>query len=577
MTNIAQYSDPQFPLVSYAYTLDAVGNRTGVVEGNGTSLTWGYDTAYRLTSEQRLVSGTPVYSAAYEYDPVGNRTEQTVNGQVTTYTYNNLDQMTSAGSVTYGYDGRGNLHQVTDGASITTFNYDARDRLASVTLPDTTNLAYVYDTEGHRVRETVGTDVTNYLWDELSPYGDVVLESDGSGTPLTSYVLVGSHLLSQRQNNTTSYYLSDGQGSIRGLTDTTGIVTDTYTYTAFGELYNSTGATDNAYLYTGQQFDDLTELYSLRARYYDPSEGRFLSQDTYPVDYSHPIELNRYVYTANDPINFRDPLGLGLIDYTVPQAEETAPSAPALAAFGQNQQGLIALTLVSAIFIGAVAAAIAYAPFPPRLYPDFPPFSIPCGDGNCQGTAKAILKGLMWMIGAIAVTDTARRWLEDSSIIIWVDAGAFDMSEEDSKSDVSSNRALHEKYGIFFGGVPIADPALDFFRNAWSIVGSAIHVYISIKTPSFSAVLDNYGLEEFQSGNVDANILVRDYQSQLTGVVWRECEVIGKTSLNNLEFGLNWIKTTAWTAMYGVGMTVIKGTGEYIKGIRENRIEECRH
>ncbi len=347
LTNIVQYSDPQFPLASYAYTLDAVGNRTGVVEGNGTSLSWGYDASYRLTSEQRLVSGTPVYSAAYEYDPAGNRTEQTVNGQVTTYTYNNLDQMTSAGSVIYSYDGRGNLHQMTDGANITTFNYDARNLLTNVTLPDSTSVTYIYDFKGRRVRESVGTEVTNYLWDELSPYGDVVLESDGSGTPLTSHTLANTRLLSQRQNNITNYYLSDGQGSVRSLTDTTGVVTDTYTYTAFGELYNSTGTTDNAYLYTGQQFDDLTGLYSLRARYYNPALGRFQSRDTYSINYNDPTELNRYAYVANNAINLTDPTGLFAIGEYVQKIRETAEKAMlALIRFGYKIKFLYGTYLV---------------------------------------------------------------------------------------------------------------------------------------------------------------------------------------------------------------------------------------
>ena len=76
-----------------------------------------------------------------------------------------------------------------------------------------------------------------------------------------------------------------------------------------GELFNQTGTTTNSYLYTGQQFDSLTSLYSLRARYYAPNLGRFLSQDTYPYDFSNPVELNRYVYTANNPTNLTDPSG----------------------------------------------------------------------------------------------------------------------------------------------------------------------------------------------------------------------------------------------------------------------------
>ena len=67
------------------------------------------------------------------------------------------------------------------------------------------------------------------------------------------------------------------------------------------------GASDNPYRYTGQQFDALTGLYSLRARYYDPALGRFLSRDVFP--YGNPVELNRYTYAAGNPVNFADPSG----------------------------------------------------------------------------------------------------------------------------------------------------------------------------------------------------------------------------------------------------------------------------
>ena len=122
----------------------------------------------------------------------------------------------------------------------------------------------------------------------------MVYEYNGSGAMLASYVLGGTELISQTRGSTTSYLLQDGQNSTRVLTSNTGAVTDTYSYTAFGELFNRTGTTVNAYQYTGQQFDSLTGLYSLRARYYNPTLGRFLSQDTYPYNFSNPIELNRY-------------------------------------------------------------------------------------------------------------------------------------------------------------------------------------------------------------------------------------------------------------------------------------------
>jgi RHS repeat-associated protein len=106
--------------------------------------------------------------------------------------------------------------------------------------------------------------------------------------------IIIKQLISQTRNGSTSFYLQDGQGSTRALTNSAGAVTDIYSYTAYGEIYNPTGTTENNYLYTGQQFDQSTGLYSLRARFYNPSWGRFLSQDTWAVNYSNPIELNRY-------------------------------------------------------------------------------------------------------------------------------------------------------------------------------------------------------------------------------------------------------------------------------------------
>lgn len=171
---------------------------------------------------------------------------------------------------------------------------------------------------GGRVKQAVGTAVTNYLWDEASTYGDVVLETDGSGATQASYVLGQGQLLAQTRSGTTSYYLDDGQGNVRDLTNASGAITDQYTYDAYGNAQSSQGTTTNTYRYTGQQFDSLTGLYSLRARYYDPASGRLLSRDTAGLDFSNPVELNRYGYTHDDPIDFADPSGHGAaVDYAL--------------------------------------------------------------------------------------------------------------------------------------------------------------------------------------------------------------------------------------------------------------------
>jgi RHS repeat-associated protein len=109
------------------------------------------------------------------------------------------------------------------------------------------------------------------------------------------------------------YFLGDVQGSTRLLSDETGAITSSYDYSAFGKLVYppatlSTNA-ETAYLYTGQQYDAATEMYSLRARYYAPGAGRFVSRDVWPVDYGDPWELNRYGYAGGNPGNYSDPSG----------------------------------------------------------------------------------------------------------------------------------------------------------------------------------------------------------------------------------------------------------------------------
>jgi len=315
LTDITQHRAGSV-ISSYTYTLGSVGNRLSVVEDDGSSIQWAYDDAHQLLEETRYdPTGALITQTAFTYDPVGNCLTETVDGQTTLFTYNVLDQLLSAGSAQYTYDGRGNVSRLQNGPDITTYTWDAQDRLTGAMLPDGTTAVYSYDADGRRVGQIVAGQTTHYLWDELSPYSDVVLETDAAGTPLASYVLGNTQLISQTRSGVTSFYLHDGQGSVRALANIAGSITDTYAYTAFGELYTQIGTTVNSYLYTGQQFDAVTELYSLRNRYYSPSVGRFYSQDTFPPDLGNPVGLNRYAYVSNNPVNLIDPSGLFAVEY----------------------------------------------------------------------------------------------------------------------------------------------------------------------------------------------------------------------------------------------------------------------
>jgi RHS repeat-associated protein len=111
--------------------------------------------------------------------------------------------------------------------------------------------------------------------------------------------------LATSQGLTTSYFHADGLGSITSLTDGSGSVAASYVYDSFGNLTASTGTITNPFQYTGRELDSETGVYYYRARYYDPSAGRFLTED--PLRFSSGI--NFYPYVSNSPVDLNDPTG----------------------------------------------------------------------------------------------------------------------------------------------------------------------------------------------------------------------------------------------------------------------------
>ncbi len=108
----------------------------------------------------------------------------------------------------------------------------------------------------------------------------------------------------------THYYLSDALGSTMALTDASKGVVNTYEYDVFGAVSASSGSLANFFEFAGEQVDDSTDLQYLRARYYDPAVGRFVSQDPVLGTPGVPGTLNRYPYVLNGPVNYLDPSGL---------------------------------------------------------------------------------------------------------------------------------------------------------------------------------------------------------------------------------------------------------------------------
>jgi RHS repeat-associated protein len=146
---------------------------------------------------------------------------------------------------------------------------------------------------------------TTYTWDVAA--GLPMVLQDGT----YSYVYgLGGALVSQTDAaGAQRYYLADGLGSTAALTDGSGAVTATFAYDVFGAVRASTGTATTGFGFTGQQADAGTGLMYLRARYYDPSTGRFLTKDPLRGAATAPLTQQRYAYAGNSPTRFADPSG----------------------------------------------------------------------------------------------------------------------------------------------------------------------------------------------------------------------------------------------------------------------------
>ncbi|MEW8150669.1 MAG: polymorphic toxin-type HINT domain-containing protein [Candidatus Thiodiazotropha endolucinida] len=290
---------------SYSYTLDDTGRRETITEASGRITDYAYDDLYRLTGETISDSVNGDYSAVYQYDWVGNRTGSTIDGVQTVYTYDRNDRLTQQGGTSYTYDNNGNTLTETLDSTTTTYSYNARNELVSVVQGGNTT-EYGYNPNGIRSSKRENGVTTRYIVDENRDYAQVLIEDDG--TVQVSYTY-GDDLISQDRSGEIHYYHYDGLGSTRSLTDSLGNLANTYDYEAFGGVLSQTGTIENRYLFAGEQFDSALDQYYLRARYYDPSQGRFTQQDTWMGRNHDPITLHKYLYAHADPGNLIDPTG----------------------------------------------------------------------------------------------------------------------------------------------------------------------------------------------------------------------------------------------------------------------------
>jgi RHS repeat-associated protein len=341
-------------------TLDAaeygynVGNqRTTFTNAAGTYVAYTYDPIGQLTVGTSSVSSE---NRGYAYDAAWNLNNRTNNGVNTTFSVNNLNELTSEGGTSFHYDANGNL---TNRPSITNF-YDAENRLVGVTTVSNFGVShipietsFVYDGLS-RLREqlwwtnsagsggggggsspppTGGGSNEWFLVGGIAYIYDgnrVIQERDLNNNPLVSYtrgndlsgtfegaggiggLLARSDGYSSGNFTDHNFYHADGNGNITYLVNSSQMLAASYRYDPFGNLISSSGslAVSNTYRFSSKEFITSVSLYYYLYRFYDPGVERWMNRD--PIEEKGGINL--FTFVGNNPVDSFDLLGLDTDD-----------------------------------------------------------------------------------------------------------------------------------------------------------------------------------------------------------------------------------------------------------------------
>ena len=315
-------------LVQVNYGYNDVGNRTNRVESftgfNSATDVYGYDSTDQLTNVNYSGGARVV---GYNYDPMGNLTNRTdTTANTTTYTANNLNQLSTLNSTNLTYDAKGNLltrpgwsytwnakNQLTiaeqtsptEGSKKMTFAYDGRNRCAK-------RRTYTYTSGNWSL--TLDTCLYYDKW-------NLVEERDSNGGVLAAFANGPriDEILAKFTSTNTVFFHGDAQNSTLALTDASANVLERYRYDTFGlpAIYDAAFSPLSSSLYSvrhlfqGREWLTEVRLNEHRFRYYTPELQRWLSRDPKAEDGG----LNLYIFGSNGLINTTDSFGLSVGSY----------------------------------------------------------------------------------------------------------------------------------------------------------------------------------------------------------------------------------------------------------------------
>ena len=284
-----QIAGPEYDIIDYTYNannqlvqsdeehVNYMYNETGPL----TITRYVYDANGNLTSKTPQILGEGSINSGMSLSLIGEVTQEQLGYymKVEQYAYNGFGQLTHAA---------------------------VNDKLAE----------YAYNPDGLRVSKTVNGETTTHILDGANVVADVT-----SGN-ISKYNR-GRELISMEQNGDKGYYLFNGHGDVTRLIGEDAREKFYRVVTAYGEtvLSGSEDVLNNPFIYAGEYTDAETGNIYLRARYYDPSTGRFVSED--------PIKdgTNWYAYCYGNPVIYIDPWGTDAYvqRYYEPKYKEVVP------------------------------------------------------------------------------------------------------------------------------------------------------------------------------------------------------------------------------------------------------------
>ncbi|MGC5324655.1 RHS repeat domain-containing protein [Brevibacillus sp. SYSU BS000544] len=305
---LASVSSPWTGMFSYEYDLNSSGESREVSYPNNTTVQRNFNSFGEIIKTKH----SDGWMEENQFDGFGNINQQKTNDTEKLFEYdkiNRIKQESGQGLKKYDYDDLGNREVLQQKEDLTfeneSFQYDLQNRLKSYTKADKTS-TYTYNNDGLRASKKVDGKETKYVY--LN--GRIIEELDGNGNTIARN-LWGNELLSRKDyvNNKTGYYYYNTHGDVVKIKSPTGEDLNTYEYDIWGNVIKQTEGMENPFKYSGEPLDSESNLYYLRARYYDPKVGRFITEDTYKGQVDNPLSLNLYTYAWNNPSRYTDPSG----------------------------------------------------------------------------------------------------------------------------------------------------------------------------------------------------------------------------------------------------------------------------